>query len=138
MTMRTTKRTVNFSRPFMLGAFSEQFPPGRYSIETDEELLDGMYFPAYMRGTTVMQLIADPRRPGITEHAAIDPFQLEAALALDAVLTSMSSPGEGYPLIALQPDITARRPAQPAGTVVSLDSQGKSLPAGGGMVDGGF
>jgi len=83
----------------MLGAFSEQFPAGCYPIETDEELLDGMYFPAYMRRTTVMQLIPDPRRPGITEYAAIDPLQLEAALALDAVLASMSEPVKAPSLI---------------------------------------
>src|SRR4030095_7630409 len=101
MTIRTTKRIVSFVRPFMLGEFSEQFPAGRYSIETDEELLDGMYFPAYMRGTTSMQLIADRRCRGITEPAVIDSFQLDAALALDAVLASMSEPGKAAsPLIA--------------------------------------
>ena len=99
MTTRTTNRTVTFARPFMLGAFSEQFPAGCYSMETDEELLEGMYFPAYMRRTTVMQLIPDPRRPGITEYAAIDPLQLEAALALDAVLASMSEPRKAPLLI---------------------------------------
>jgi len=99
MTMRTAKRTVTFARPFMLGAFSEQFPAGCYSIETDEELLDGMYFPAYMRGTTVMQLIPNRCRPGVTEYAAIDPYQLEAALALDAALASMSEPDKAPSLI---------------------------------------
>lgn len=99
MTIRTTKRIVSFVRPFMLGEFSEQFPAGRYSIETDEELLDGMYFPAYMRGTTSMQVIAD-RRPGITEPAVIDSLQLDAALALDAVLASMAGFGEASSLIA--------------------------------------
>jgi hypothetical protein len=79
----------------MLGEFSEQFPAERYSIETDEELLDGMYFPAYMRGTTAMELIADRRRPGIAEPAVIDPFQLDAALTLDAVLASMCEPSKG-------------------------------------------
>ena len=93
MTTRTTTRTVSFTRPFMLGEFSEQFPAGRYAIETDEELLDGMLFPAYLRGVTAMQLITD-RRPGITEPAVIDPFQLDAALALDAVLASMTEAGE--------------------------------------------
>ena len=95
MAMRTTKRTVTFACPFMLGEFSEQFPAERYSIETDEELLDGMYFPAYMRGTTAMELIADRRRPGIAEPAVIDPFQLDAALTLDAVLASMCEPSKG-------------------------------------------
>jgi hypothetical protein len=122
MTIRTTTRIASFSRPFMLGAFSEQFPAGRYSIETEEELLDGMYFPAYMRPTTVMHLIPDPRRPGITEHAEIDPFQLEAALALDAVLASISSPGTGYPLTAPGTEQgAASRTAQPAETSSTLD-----------------
>jgi hypothetical protein len=100
MTIRTTKRTVSFVRPFMLGEFGEQFPAGRYSIETDEELLDGMYLPAYMRGTTSMQVIAERRRPGITEPAVIDSLQLDAALALDGVLASMVGPGEASSLIA--------------------------------------
>jgi hypothetical protein len=52
-----------------------------------------------MRGTTVMQLIPDPRRPGIIEYATIDPFQLEAALALDAALASMSEPENAPSLI---------------------------------------
>lgn len=43
-TMRTTKETVTFARPFRLGELSEQFPAGRYSIETDEELLEGGVF----------------------------------------------------------------------------------------------
>ena len=98
MTIRSTKKTVSFTRPFMLGEFSEQFPAGRYAIDTDEELLDGMLFPAYLRGATVMQLIPDRCRPGITEPVAIDPFQLDAALALDAVLASMSEPGKAPPL----------------------------------------
>jgi|AraplaMF_Col_mMF_1032025.scaffolds.fasta_scaffold00010_111 hypothetical protein len=98
MTIRTTKRTVSFTRPFILGEFGEQFPAGRYSIETDEDLLDGMLFPAYLQGVTVMQRIPD-RRPGITEPAVIDPFQLDAALALDGVLAPMTGSAEsGTPI----------------------------------------
>lgn len=107
MAMRTKKRTVSFVRPFMLGEFSEQFPAGRYSIETDEELLDGMYFPAYVPGTTSMQLIADQRCPGITEPAVIDSFQLDAALALDAVLASMTGCGQSSSLIPPEAQLAA-------------------------------
>ena len=67
MTMRTTKSTVTFVRPFRLGAFGEQLPAGRYPIETDEELLEGMSFPAYQRTATMMQLMLGspaPRRYG--------------------------------------------------------------------------
>jgi hypothetical protein len=84
MTMRTTKSTVTFVRPFRLGAFGEQLPAGRYPIETDEELLEGVSFPVYRRTATMMQLIADPLRPGIMEIAVIDPEQLAEALAADA------------------------------------------------------
>ena len=84
MAMRTTKNTVTFVRPFRLGAFGEQLPAGRYPIETDEELLEGLSFPAYRRTATMMQLMADPLHVGVTEIAIIDPKQLEEALAADA------------------------------------------------------
>lgn len=84
MTMRTTKSTVTFTRPFRLGAFGEQLPAGRYPIETDEELLEGVSFPAYRRTATMMQLVADPLHPGVTEVAVVDPRVLEEALAADA------------------------------------------------------
>jgi hypothetical protein len=85
MAMRTSKRTVTFSRPFTLGGSGVEFPAGRYFIETDEERVDELSFPFYRRTATLMQLIADPLRPGITETAVIDPLELEAALAADAM-----------------------------------------------------
>jgi hypothetical protein len=84
MTMRTTKSTVTFVRPFRLGAFGEQLPAGRYPIETDEELLEGVSFPVYRRTGTMMQLMADPLHPSVTEVAVVDPQELEEALAADA------------------------------------------------------
>jgi len=84
MTMRTTKSTVTFTRPFRLGAFGEQLPAGRYPIETDEELLEGMSFPAYRRTATMMQLTADPQHPSVTEVAVVDPQEVAEALAADA------------------------------------------------------
>jgi hypothetical protein len=85
MAMRTSKRTVTFVRPFTLGGSSVEFPAGRYFIETDEERVDELSFPFYRRTATMMQLIADPLRPGITETAVIDPLDLEAALTADAM-----------------------------------------------------
>lgn len=84
MTQRTSKRTVTFAHPFRLEESGPEFPAGRYFIETDEELVDELSFPFYRRTATMMQLIADPLRPGITETAVIDPLQLEAALEADA------------------------------------------------------
>lgn len=84
MATRTSKRTVTFARPFRLGGSSVEFPAGRYFIETDEERVDDLSFPFYRRTATMMQLIADPLRPGVTETAVIDPLDLEAALKADA------------------------------------------------------
>lgn len=82
MVTRTTKSAVTFTRPFRLGEFGEQLPAGRYPVETDEELLEGVSFPAYRRSATVMQIAADP---GGTAFAMIDPAQLAEALVADIV-----------------------------------------------------
>jgi hypothetical protein len=84
MTTRTTKSTVIFKRPFSLSGFDGEQPAGSYSVETDEELLDSVSFPAYRRLATMMQLDAKTVGPsGILQVAVIDPLQLEAALAAD-------------------------------------------------------
>ena len=93
MTMRMTKSTVTFLRPFRLGTFGEQLPAGRYPIETDEELLEGMSFPAYRRTATIMQLMPDPQRPHVTEITMVDPQQLEEALTMDGLQPPMSNVG---------------------------------------------
>jgi hypothetical protein len=92
--------TLTFARPFRLGEFGEPFSAGRYSIETDEELLEGVSFPVYRRTAAMMQLIADPRRRGVTEIAVIDPQQFEAALAADTAQAPIAELGELRPLIA--------------------------------------
>ena len=89
MTTRTTKGIVTFIRPFRLGALGDQYPAGHYPIETDEELLEGISFPAYRRTATTMQLIADPMHPGVTEFAMVDPARLAEALAADIAQAPM-------------------------------------------------
>jgi hypothetical protein len=83
MTTRTIKRTVTFNRPFVLGGFDEELPAGSYSVETDEELLEGVSFPAYRRILTVISMPADPARPGVTQTLTVDANELDAALARD-------------------------------------------------------
>ena len=83
MTTRTTKSMVTFTRPFNLTGFDGEQPAGSYSVETDEELLEGVSFPAYRRMATMMQL--DTRgSAGVLQVAVINPDELAAALAADA------------------------------------------------------
>ncbi len=54
MTMRTNKTTVTFSRPLVLTGFDEALPAGAYRVETDEELVEAISYPAYRRRSTQM------------------------------------------------------------------------------------
>ncbi|HET6621915.1 MAG TPA: hypothetical protein VFG64_18400 [Dongiaceae bacterium] len=85
MTTRTIKSTVTFKSPFSLSGFDGEQPAGTYSVETDEELLEGVSFPAYRRMATMMQIEPASLSPGgALQVAVIDPQQLKAALAMDA------------------------------------------------------
>ena len=84
MTTRTTTRTVTFNRPFVLTSIGEEQPAGDYTVETDEELLEGTSVPAYRRIATLIRL---PGRPGSTVLESvvnIDAAELDAALERDA------------------------------------------------------
>ena len=84
MTLRTSRRTVTFAQPFSLRGIDGIQPAGTYTVETDEELLEGLSFPAYRRVATTIFL---PSRPGDLvsgQLVTIDPLQLEAAEQRDA------------------------------------------------------
>ena len=84
MTVRTSHKTVTFTRPFSLSALDEVQPAGIYTVETDEELLQGVSFPAYRRIATLIFL---PSRPGsafLEQVVNIDPMELQAAQERDA------------------------------------------------------
>ena len=83
MTVRTSQKTVVFTRPFVLNGINETQPAGDYIVETDEELLEGISFPAYRRVLTLIHLHEKPHRPGVRETLTIDPVELDAALKRD-------------------------------------------------------
>jgi hypothetical protein len=83
MTVRTSKKTVTFRRPFLLDGFDEVLPAGAYDVETDEELVDGISFPAYRRILTLIHLHAMPESPGVTRVLTIDANELDAACERD-------------------------------------------------------
>ena len=62
MTIRTNVKTVTFA----LSGLDEVQPAGSYEVETDEELLASMSFPAYRRILTLIHLHARPSHPGTT------------------------------------------------------------------------
>ena len=102
MSSRTTVRTVTFARPFSLqGANGEIFPSGAYTVETDEDLIEGLSFPAYRRTATWMRMPATQGVGGAAQVLFIDPRELEEREMLlsmppDSVATPTDQP-EGPP-----------------------------------------
>ena len=84
MTMRTTSRTVTFSRPFVLSGIVEQQPAGSYTVETDEELIGNAPTTAYRRISTLIRLPGLPGSLVLEQVVDIDAAELAAALARDA------------------------------------------------------
>ena len=86
MTIRTTSKTVTLIAPFFLSGLDKLVPAGSYTVETDEELLEGLSFPAYRRLSTLIHLHAKFANGEVVETVVIDPKELDAALALDVEL----------------------------------------------------
>ena len=85
MTTRTTRKTVTFRQPFALGGVDGVQAAGAYEVATDEEMIEGVSFPAWRRMATMIQL----RRNGDTQLYRIDPVELDASLLRDAGLTCL-------------------------------------------------
>ena len=84
MTVRTSHKTVTFTRPFSLSAIDEVQPAGTYTVETDEELLQGVSFPAYRRLATLIFLPSRPGNAFLEQVVNINPLELQAAQERDA------------------------------------------------------
>jgi hypothetical protein len=83
MSARSLSKTVVFNRPFLLKGIDRTLPAGSYRIVTDEELIDGISFPAYRRVSTMM-FVPTARGASSVEMVTIDPLDLQAALDRDA------------------------------------------------------
>jgi hypothetical protein len=83
MSMRTTRKTVIFSNPFSLESVGRVLPAGNYEVMTDEELIDGLSFPAYRRVATMMLAPTQSSQASSIEMLTIDPLDLAAAMERD-------------------------------------------------------
>ena len=84
MSTRTTNETITFKHPFKLSELDEAQPPGRYVVETNEELIQSLSFPVYRRLSTVIYLAGRPNSSELARVVDTDPAKLAAALAIDA------------------------------------------------------
>ena len=96
MTVRASRKTVTFAQPFALSGIDEVQPAGTYTVETDEELLPGLSFPAYQRIATLMALRSRGGGPVVEEMLNIDPLHLQAAQERDAGLRTLADYHNSY------------------------------------------
>ena len=83
MTIRTIRKTITFLKPFFLKGVDRLLPPGHYQVMSDEELIEGLSFPAYHRVSTAI-FVPAPSGSAI-EMVTIDPLDLQAAQDQDAM-----------------------------------------------------
>ena len=92
MTIRTSEKTVIFERPFILSGFDQLLQAGAYRVQTDEELMEGISFPAYRRVATLLHI---ETVPGVSQTLTVDPKDLDEALKRDRLTSgdqTQSSP----------------------------------------------
>jgi hypothetical protein len=90
MTGRTHRTTSSFVRPFMLRGVDRLLPPGTYEIVTEEELIEGLSFPAYRRVSTM--IVVPGQIASSIEVVSIDPLDLAAAHDRDSSPQDIQEP----------------------------------------------
>jgi hypothetical protein len=83
MTIRTIHKTITFLKPFCLKGVDRLLPPGHFQVMSDEELIEGLSFPAYHRVSTAI-FVPAPSGSAI-EMVTIDPLDLQVAQDQDAM-----------------------------------------------------
>lgn len=88
---------MTFQLPFVLDGYDRELPAGHYELETDEELIEGLSFPAYRR--VAAHLYIHPK-PGVTEMLAVSSTSLEDAQLRDEIAVKNSVSGESTKAVA--------------------------------------
>ena len=83
MTLRTTSKVITFVHQFALLGLDHAQPSGVYTVQTDEEPIEGLSFLAYRRVATVIFLPLHPGQSGPFQAICVAPEELEAAQACD-------------------------------------------------------
>lgn len=83
MKNRITKKLVTFESRFSLGLSGQKWPAGDYTIETEEEPVEGAPVKTYRHLATTMVVRPDGGAVGATQYVTIDPDELAVALAAD-------------------------------------------------------
>ena len=87
MTMRSRREVVTFQHPFQLRGIDRLLPAGAYEVVTDEEMIEGLSFPAFRRVATMIMVPAAGRNSAM-EMISIGSVDLADAQHADASKSS--------------------------------------------------
>lgn len=83
MAIRTTRKKVNFARPFILTGVEGVNPAGNYSVETQVDHVGFFSFRRAEQTSTWIRICRTPGVRGALQIVRIDPRDLAAALLKD-------------------------------------------------------
>lgn len=78
MTMRSRRETVTFQHPFRLRGVDRLLPSGAYEVITDEEMIEGLSFPAFRRVATMIMV------PAAAQNSAMEMISIGSVDLADA------------------------------------------------------
>jgi hypothetical protein len=87
MTTRSRRETVTFQHPFRIRGIDRLLPPGAYEIITDEEMIEGLSFPAFRRVATMIMVPA-------AQNSAMEMLSIGSVDLSDAQRIDASAPHE--------------------------------------------
>jgi hypothetical protein len=103
MHTQTRKTTVTFTRPFQLDGLQAALSAGVYNVESENDVLDGMFIPDCLRSSILIHLHATPGSPGYSQTLTVPWAVLEAALLWDRSSATTALPEPGLEEILLDP-----------------------------------
>ena len=78
MTTRSRRETITFKHPFRIKGIDRLLPPGAYDVITDEEMIEGLSFPAFRRVATMIMV------PAATQNSAMEMVSIGSLDLADA------------------------------------------------------
>jgi hypothetical protein len=84
MTTRSRRETITFKHPFRIEGIDRLLSAGAYEIITDEEMIEGLSFPAFRRVATMIMVPAAAPHVATTEMISISSVALSDAQRIDA------------------------------------------------------
>jgi hypothetical protein len=82
---RSRRETVTFRHPFRIKGIDRQLQAGAYEVVTDDELIEGLWFPCFRRVATMIMVPGAPPHHRSIEMLAISSVDLADAQQADAV-----------------------------------------------------